>query len=220
MLTDRQLKIICELTEFYVKDGKPVSSKELADTGKFVCSPATLRNEMHYLMEQGFLEQPYTSAGRIPTTRGYRLWIEQRKERFSLPRRILNKLSEIKRHWFRKPPSFLAHSLSHLSKTLVILETEYGIVKEGWEEVLKREEFLEREFLKEFLDWTEKIEYLFEQLEEEITVRIGEEIARNSRLGLLGVRLPSSRKVKRVLLIGPKRLHYLEKMRVLEFLRR
>ncbi len=74
-MNERRLKIIAAVVEGYVREGEPVGSKAIAvDIG---VSPATVRSEMAILERLGYLEQPHTSAGRIPTIEGFRLYVEE-----------------------------------------------------------------------------------------------------------------------------------------------
>jgi len=72
-MTERQQKILEKIVKEYVKKPQPVSSKILAQ--KLGLSSATLRNEMMELEKLGYLNQPHTSAGRIPTEKAYRIFI-------------------------------------------------------------------------------------------------------------------------------------------------
>jgi len=74
MMTERQEKILELIVKEYVKNSKPVSSKSLVQK-KFGASSATLRNEMMELERAGYLSQPHTSAGRIPTEKAYKFFI-------------------------------------------------------------------------------------------------------------------------------------------------
>lgn len=76
-LDSRKSKILSAIIHSYVSTGVPVGSKALADNLDFSVSSATVRNEMAELYKLGFLEQPYTSAGRIPTIKGYRYFIDK-----------------------------------------------------------------------------------------------------------------------------------------------
>lgn len=76
-LSTRKQKILAAVIDLYVETGEPVSSKALCDILDFTVSSATVRNEMSDLVEMGLLEQPHTSAGRIPTQKGYRVYIDQ-----------------------------------------------------------------------------------------------------------------------------------------------
>ena len=74
-LDARKLAILKLVTERYIETGEPVGSKAVAEALSQAVSSATIRNDMAILERVGFLEQPYTSAGRIPTCRGYRFYI-------------------------------------------------------------------------------------------------------------------------------------------------
>lgn len=78
-LSSRKLKILAAVVDAYVETGEPVGSKALAlDLG---VSSATIRNEMAEMVELGLLEQPHTSAGRVPTQHGYRIYIDRLMDR-------------------------------------------------------------------------------------------------------------------------------------------
>ena len=77
MLDDRKLTVLRAIVEDYVSTTEPVGSKSLVDRHHFDVSPATIRNDMAVLEEQGFIAQPHTSAGRIPTDKGYRLFVDR-----------------------------------------------------------------------------------------------------------------------------------------------
>ena len=73
----RKLKILTAIVETYIDTGEPVSSKILAQQLGFSVSSATIRNDMAALFEMGLLEQPHTSAGRVPSPLGYRVYVDQ-----------------------------------------------------------------------------------------------------------------------------------------------
>lgn len=74
---DRKMKILAAVVNEYILTGEPVGSKAIASMPDIKVSAATVRNDMALLEELGYLEQPHTSAGRIPTYKGYRVYIEQ-----------------------------------------------------------------------------------------------------------------------------------------------
>ena len=76
-LDARKLQVLGSIVETYIETGEPVSSKSLADRMDFSVSSATIRNDMAALFEMGLLEQPHTSAGRIPSHLGYRIYVDQ-----------------------------------------------------------------------------------------------------------------------------------------------
>ncbi|ETK35912.1 heat-inducible transcriptional repressor HrcA [Microbispora corallina] len=77
MLDDRKLAVLRAIVEDYVSTNEPVGSKALADRHNLGVSPATIRNDMAALEEQGYIAQPHTSAGRVPTDKGYRLFVDR-----------------------------------------------------------------------------------------------------------------------------------------------
>lgn len=74
-LTDRKLKILQAIIGDYVKSAEPVGSRTLAKKFDMAISPATIRNEMSDLEEMGYLTHPHTSAGRVPSDKAYRLYV-------------------------------------------------------------------------------------------------------------------------------------------------
>ena len=74
MLTERQKQILKMIIENYIKDAKPVGSKSICDALK--CSSATVRSEMSFLEDLGFLEKTHISSGRVPSSKGYRYYVD------------------------------------------------------------------------------------------------------------------------------------------------
>jgi heat-inducible transcriptional repressor len=74
---DRKLDVLRAIVEDFIATNEPVGSKALADRHNLGVSPATIRNDMALLEEEGLIAQPHTSAGRIPTDAGYRLFVDQ-----------------------------------------------------------------------------------------------------------------------------------------------
>ncbi len=74
MLDDRKLAVLRAVVEDFVRTQEPVGSKGIVERHQLGVSPATIRNDMAVLEEQGYITQPHTSAGRVPTDKGYRLF--------------------------------------------------------------------------------------------------------------------------------------------------
>lgn len=74
---ERKLDVLRAIVEDYVATQEPVGSKALADRHHLGVSPATIRNDMAVLEEEGYIAQPHTSAGRVPTDKGYRLFVDR-----------------------------------------------------------------------------------------------------------------------------------------------
>jgi heat-inducible transcriptional repressor len=76
-LDDRKLEVLRAIVEDYVATQEPVGSKALVERHQLGVSPATVRNDMAVLEEEGYIRQPHTSAGRVPTDLGYRLFVDR-----------------------------------------------------------------------------------------------------------------------------------------------
>lgn len=77
MLDDRKLAVLRAIVTDYVRSREPVGSRALVERYNLDVSPATVRNDMAVLEEEGYIAQPHTSAGRIPTDKGYRLFVDR-----------------------------------------------------------------------------------------------------------------------------------------------
>jgi heat-inducible transcriptional repressor len=77
VLDDRKLEVLRAIVEDFVSTNEPVGSKALAERHSLGVSPATVRNDMAALEDEGYITHPHTSAGRIPTDRGYRLFVDK-----------------------------------------------------------------------------------------------------------------------------------------------
>ncbi|MCJ7507522.1 MAG: heat-inducible transcriptional repressor HrcA [candidate division Zixibacteria bacterium] len=75
-LTDREKEILQSLIEHYIATAEPVGSRVIANKYKMGLSPATIRNTLQDLEEMGLVNQPHTSAGRVPTDKGYRIYVD------------------------------------------------------------------------------------------------------------------------------------------------
>lgn len=83
-LTARRRRILRAIVEHYIETAEPVGSKAIAKLAGLECSSATIRNDMAALEKLGYLEQPHTSAGRIPSPKGYRIYVNELMERHKL----------------------------------------------------------------------------------------------------------------------------------------
>src|SRR5712671_439603 len=75
-LDDRAKEVLKAVVQEFISKGDPIGSSHLTRRGDFEVSPATMRNVLAELEELGFLEKPHTSAGRVPTDRGYRFFVD------------------------------------------------------------------------------------------------------------------------------------------------
>ncbi|MDE7395038.1 MAG: hypothetical protein K2M95_02815, partial [Clostridiales bacterium] len=98
-LSGRKEKILQAVVDSYINSCEPISSAEIQEHHLPALSTATIRNELAALEEMGYLAQPHTSAGRVPTAEAYRLYVERLMPRRKLTR---SELKTVKRYFNRK----------------------------------------------------------------------------------------------------------------------
>lgn len=121
-LTERQKTLLLLIIRDYIDSAQPVGSKRLAEHYRLNLSSATVRNEMAALTEMGYLRQPHTSAGRVPTEEGYRYFVSQMVHSAQLPESVQHTIShqfyqsrpELDQ-WMTLAASILAHQSQGLS---------------------------------------------------------------------------------------------------------
>ncbi len=94
-LSERKKQILKSIIDAYIDSGEPVGSKYLTTYTDISLSSATIRNEMSELEEMGFLDKPHTSAGRVPSVRGYKFYVDQMSEDYRLTSGELELLDEL-----------------------------------------------------------------------------------------------------------------------------
>ena len=94
-LSERKKTILRSIIDAYISGGEPVGSKYLTGTGQIRLSSATIRNEMAELEEMGYLEQPHTSAGRIPSEKGYRFYVDSLMQSYRMTAEELRELNSL-----------------------------------------------------------------------------------------------------------------------------
>ncbi|MBN1581488.1 MAG: heat-inducible transcription repressor HrcA [Anaerolineae bacterium] len=117
ILTPRRRKILNIVVREYIETASPVGSKSVSQHPELKVSPATVRNEMAYLEDHGYLTHPHTSAGRMPTEKGYRYFVEQLMDDVILPleeqRMIVHQFHQTQldvNQWMRLAATVLAHA--------------------------------------------------------------------------------------------------------------
>ena len=218
MITERQESILEKVIQEYVGSAYPVSSQFLVKKYNFGVCPATIRNEMQKLTESGFLDQPHTSAGRVPTDKGYRFFVnnllKEGISEFEDIFEIEEILEEEKRDFLKFTihlSKFLAMTSSNLA-TIHLFEKDF-FFKEGWEEILKEPEFEEKAFVTGFAELLQNFENDIKNLDinSEIKVYIGKEnpFTKSKDFSIISSRCCFPDKEEGIVsLLGPKRMSY------------
>jgi heat-inducible transcriptional repressor len=122
VLTERRAAILQLIIDDYVRSATPVGSENIVKTHRLELSPATLRNEMARLEEDGYISHPHTSAGRVPSDKGYRYYVETLMQDTDIPHdeklRILHQFHQASMEmseWLQLAASVLAQSARNLA---------------------------------------------------------------------------------------------------------
>jgi len=126
MLDDRKAAILKAVVECHIQTAQPVSSAYVAALGDLAVSPATVRNEMAVLEQDGYLFQPHSSAGRVPTDKGYRFFVDSLRG----PAPLQPAQAELVRLFFARKHGELERTLAETSSLLSRL-TDYAAVVVG-----------------------------------------------------------------------------------------
>ncbi len=94
-LSERKKLILKAIVEAHIQGGEPVGSKYLTESKQLTCSSATIRNEMAELESMGFLEQPHTSAGRVPSKQGYRFYVDALLEEYAMTAKDIAQINQL-----------------------------------------------------------------------------------------------------------------------------
>ena len=222
-MQERRKKVLKAVVKEYQKTGEPVSSQWLAQRWHFGFSPATVRAEMLVLDREGFLEQPHTSAGRLPTDKAFRFFIEEfGEEELSQneQEQVLNQLRKFHDDSMKDMAQLLADCSRGLGLSGVFGRTaDFHGAGLGW--LAEEPEFKDadlKNIMKCFDSLEEDFNKFFGDMDEETEIYIGREnpikYLRNYSLVITGFDNDGERGVLGIL--GPKRMDYRKNKFVLE----
>ena len=109
-LSSRKMQILKAIVDAHINHGEPVGSKYLSQEAMISCSSATIRNEMAELEEMGYLVQPHTSAGRVPSELGYRFYVDTLIEQYSQTKYEIDEINERLRYKLSEMDEILAEA--------------------------------------------------------------------------------------------------------------
>lgn len=232
-MNDRQEKILSAVVELYTKTALPVGSQTLLKHSDFPVSSATLRSDMAELEEAGYLHQPHTSAGRIPTDAGYRMYVEKMMSEKPLSRRDQEHLQKellILRTKHIRLGRTTAKLLSVLSGNLAVssVMNKDEFYDFGMRELIEKPEFQEMDELCRLVETLdsldEKLGDLMVELKDgETHIFIGRENPIDGTDNCSMVVAPyHNREGERGILaiIGPKRMEYARNKSLIEYMKK
>ncbi len=226
--SSRQAKILAAIVKLNCETGQPVASRDLVEKYNFDISSATIRNEMAALEKAGYIMQPHTSAGRVPTDEGFRYFVNQLMHQVKLTvreqenlRREIVKLQVVNAEIGRRLAKMLASNSGQAS--FAILPEDVSAV--GMSNLLSQENIPAedaREIAKFFDQLDEYADMLVDQYgDKEPEAFIGKELklSKTSDYSMIvsGLKLPSGKKGV-IGLIGPKSMEYPKNISLLEYI--
>lgn len=134
-LSERKLKVLQAIISDYVRTAEPVGSRTLSKKPELDYSPATIRNEMADLEEMGYLTHPHTSAGRVPSDKAYRLYVNALMEKKELSKEEKNIIADRLRGRVNDFEKTIEHAASVLSEITNL--TSFALTPSKDEDVLK-----------------------------------------------------------------------------------
>lgn len=246
-MNDRQKQVLSAIVELYTETALPVGSQALLEHFDFPVSSATLRSDMVALEKAGYLYQPHTSAGRIPTDIGYRIYVEEMMGEETLSRRDQERLQKellMLRAKHTRLGRTTAKLLSALSGNLAVSgivrkparhtsdDTEDGGGDEfydfGMKELIEKPEFREIDELCRLVETLdsldEKLEGLMLQLRDgETRIFIGSEnpISGIDNCSMIVAPYQNQEGERGILaIIGPKRMEYAKNKSLIEYMKK
>lgn len=220
MLSERQIQLLQAIINEYIESAEPVGSSLIVEKYNIKCSPATVRNEMARLLDQGFLQMLHTSSGRVPTTQAYKLYLEELMEEDELD--VLQEVALKQRLWsnryeFEKMLRQAVLALSEITKELAVATTEDGyVLHAGAVNILDYKEFWDIDASKaalSLLDKHARLQTIFEKTahsQQEIRYLIGKELEDENleEAGIIFTPYQVGKRFGYVGVFGPARMNY------------
>jgi transcriptional regulator of heat shock response len=231
-LTERKLQILQAIVSDFIRTAEPVGSRTLSRKHEMGISPATIRNEMADLEEMGYLTHPHTSAGRVPSDKAYRLYVNRLMEKYELAeqekKRIrkelqsnITELEKTVRH-----ASELLSELTNLTSFATLQEDMYrvSLFLEGMTRIFAHPEFNNVERARNFLEMVDRRDDFTTTITERddgITITIGGEnpgeIMPDSSI-ISATYHVGGHYVGKLGVIGPTRMKYSEITSVIDYM--
>lgn len=219
-LTDRQKQLFSAIVDEYVETAHPIGSSQLAFVHGFGLSSATIRNDMAVLEDVGFISQPYTSAGRIPTQQGYQYYVEQFVSEPDLSQKQVDRLEQSVGEGVEATVKHVAKTAADLAKEAVFMsiETEYTFYT-GISNVLQQPEFEDRELLLSIGSIVDQIDEIVGRIASHVSPEIEVLIGKNNPFSadltvILTAYQTKSGKHGIIGLLGPMRMEYKQNIAV------
>jgi transcriptional regulator of heat shock response len=227
-LSIRLQKILAAIVKEYSETAEPVGSKELVEKYSLKVSPATIRNDMGLLEDCGYISQPHKSAGRVPTDKGYRFFVNELMQRFELSekeRRML-KTELIKLHSAHEQLGrSISKLISDVSGQAAFTLLPHDTSTTGLGQIVSDPDLSDAESLRGVAELFDHIDQhaakLLKQAEGSPEAFIGKEVPmpvpNNLSLVVSNIKLKNGKRGL-IGIVGPKRMSYAKNLSILEYL--
>jgi transcriptional regulator of heat shock response len=230
-LTERKLKILQAIITDFIASAEPVGSRTLAKKYNLELSPATIRNEMSDLEDMGYLTHPHASAGRVPSDKAYRIYVNSLMDRYELADAQKDRINQ----GLSAGISELRATIKHASEVLSELtnltsfatvedRSQVDLILKGMTRLFSQPEYNSVDKARHFLELVDNPDHLTEVISkrgEGITITIGDEnsydLLPDSSIITATYHI-DGKFVGKLGVIGPTRMHYSEVMSVIEYL--
>lgn len=212
MLTERQENLLFALIREHVKTAEPVGSQTLVERYGFDLSPATIRIELGVLEARGMIEQPHTSAGRVPTETGYRRFVAGIKERLSAKPAPRMKTGPVDKEPEDAVKQFAKHLAEHSALAVVVGFRPRHVYYTGLSHLFAQPEFQEYARVARFTEIIDRlddvVERVFPEVSDDVMVWLGKENPFGNLCATVITRYESKLGQGVIGILGPLRMDY------------
>lgn len=221
MLNERQALILRLLTKVYIETARPVGSSMLVDGGEISVSPATVRNDFTVLESEGYITQPHTSAGRIPTVKGYKFYVDSLSQEVELARRYERQLRNAMHDDGRAMTKLLA---TLTGESVVWVDRDGRMHYSGVSNLLAQPEFQDEkmragmgDMIDQFGDIVSRIE---DQEADSLHYVVGDRtMLPSADYSVVSLKIDKGKDQTMVVVLGPLRMNYEKAMALLALLK-
>lgn len=225
--TERIRALLEAIVQAYIRTAHPVGSKTIADELDFQVSPATIRNDMAVLEQAGYIMQPHTSAGRIPTEKGYQYYIQHFLHETQLNREQKQAIDKA----FETDLTNATAQLKHLAKTIANLTNEVVVVSTptheyyitGIAHLFRKPEFAEADRMLSLTETFDHLEEVMHQVaiprDQHMQVLIGKDNPISDACTVIVSAYAFDAQQRGLIaIIGPMRMHYDRNIAILHYM--
>lgn len=221
-MTDRTKLILNTIIKEHIKTGAPVGSSVLVEKYQLDVSPATVRNEMAELESEGYIAQPYTSAGRVPTEQAFNLYIENLSEK-KLNKAEINLLDNISQGSDDLNLKQIAKTMAGISNNAVFWAFEkHNLYYTGISNLLRQPEFSQTNLIYDISAIIDRVDEIigeiFDEIKYEPQILLGSKNPFGDFLGVVLTKYKIKNKIGMFGILGPMRMDYEKNLAVMQYI--